>query len=75
MEEEKPKHKGGRRQKKKREIKNAPVVHHTPLKRNIPVYDVINGGQVERVHCASPTGVALRDNFDIRLPCMQMRGK
>ena len=49
LKEEKPKRKGGRRQKKK-EIKNAPIIHNPPLERKIPVYDVISDEQVERIH-------------------------
>ena len=49
MNEDKPKRKGGRKQKKQ-EIKNAPVIHRPSLNRKIPIYDVINDAQVEQIH-------------------------
>lgn len=47
--DEKPKRKGGRRQKKD-DIKNTPILHYPALQRRNPCFDVIPQEQVERIH-------------------------
>ncbi len=47
--EEKPRRKGGRTRKRE-QIKNAVPVHHPPLVRKIPIYEVLNEEGVELVH-------------------------
>ena len=41
--------KGGRKQKK-RDIRDAPLLHYPPLQRALPIYEVISDEQVELIH-------------------------